>query len=300
MKNVIIIGGGCSGLTAAIYLKRANFNVKVFCNYSHGNLTTTEMVENFPGFPSGISGFELLENMAEQCRNLGVEIIDNEITDVISYFNYVVDDCQQEHKYDILVIATGLKHRTLNFHKDRQYNNIHVCATCDGSFYKDKEVAVVGGGNTALQDALYLSNICKKVYLIHRREQFRAQKCIVDRVKKQNNIQLILNSVVDSVFATDNKSNQFNNLLVQNVNNKDIESNIHADALFIAIGFDANLNVMKHYQGVCQYSNNKILINDNKENIYVCGDLNTKYHQAIIACGDGAKVAMQIIQQHQC
>lgn len=296
MKNVIIIGGGCSGLTAAIYLKRANFNVKVFCNYNNGNLTTTDLVENFPGFPNGISGFQLLNNMVQQCKYFGVEIIENQIIKVVSDSNYVVDDCETIYNYDILLIATGLKHRTLNFKKDKQYINIHNCATCDGAFYKDKTVAVVGGGNTALQDALYLSNICKKVYLIHRRNQFRAQKCIVDRVLQKQNISLILDSTICQVNNQNKQSNKFTNIIITNVNNNQIATNIQVDALFVAVGFQPNINLFQLANEI-KCKNNKFSCC--KNNIYFCGDINTKYHQAIIACGDGASTAMQIIQENQ-
>lgn len=297
MKNVIIIGGGCSGLTAAIYLKRANFNVKVFCNYNNGNLTTTDLVENFPGFPNGITGFQLLNNMVQQCQNLGVEILDNQIVKINADYKLVIDDFEQQHNYDVLLLATGLKHRTLNFKKDRQYVNIHNCATCDGAFYKDKTVAVVGGGNTALQDALYLSNICKKVYLIHRRKQFRAQSCIVDKVYQKQNITLILDSQISQVNNQNQSSNKFNNIIISYVGNDQMSSNIQADALFIAIGFDLNLNLLEQYKDRIKIKDNKLTIFNN--DVYLCGDINTKYHQAIIACGDGAKVAMQIIQENQ-
>ena len=292
MKKVIVVGGGCSGLTTAIYLKRANFDVDVFCDYGNGNLTTSELVENFPGFPNGISGFQLLNNMVQQCKNFGVNIIDNKVIELKAKDNTVTDDFEIQHKYDILVLATGLKYRKFDLDIQSKFKNVHRCATCDGAFYKNKDVVVVGGGNTALQEALYLSDVCNKVYLIHRREQFRAEPIIVDKVKNKNNIQILYNSKIEQVLSTEGNSKFLD---VVKTNNKII----NVSAIFLAIGFDANLQLMQPYINSSMLYNNHLTSTEGFDNIYICGDINNKYHQAIIACGDGAKVAMQIIQENK-
>lgn len=269
MKKVIIVGGGCSGLTCAIYLARFGFKVKVYTNYSAGCLTETSLIENFPGFPDGIEGFDLMDNMTRQAQKFGVEILDDKVENVQNHKVYT--DTGIEEQYDIIVFATGLTPNKLNLPNIDDYNNLHYCAVCDGSLYKDKTVAVIGGGDTALGDALYLSNICKEVYMIVRRDVFRGSQILVNKVKNTPNIKVLFNSEIKEIKDEELTINQ---LELTNGMTIDIKG------LFSCIGFKVN---------------NELFANKRIQDSYICGDCDgNKYRQAVIACGEGAKTAIII------
>ena len=281
--KVIIIGGGVSGLTSAIYLARANIQVIVFNKGYYGSLSDSDIVQNFPGFPEGISGYELLDNMNEQAIRFGVNIIEEQIVRVHPNKNLVFSDSGQTYQYDQLIISTGCKPRKINAKNAIKYEHkgIHYCATCDGSFYKDKEVIVVGGGNTAITESLYLSNIAKKVYVFLRRDVFRAQECLVEKLKACDNIYVLSNVQILQCFGQKNlESISFIDKTNNNIYVKDI------DGIFVCIGSDKNLQLLK-----------EIDINE-YDNIYLNGDLTNKYRQAVIASGKGAQIALEIIQKN--
>lgn len=273
MKKVIIVGGGCAGLTCAIYLARFGFTVKVYCNYSAGCLTETSLVENFPGFPDGIEGFDLMDNMTKQAEKFGVKILDDKVEKVWNHKVYT--DSGIEEQYDIVVFATGLTPNKLNFPNIDDYNNLHYCAVCDGSLYKDQTVALVGGGDTALGDALYLSNICKQVYMIVRRDVFRGSQILVDKVKAKPNIKIYFNSQIEKI---EDEELNIKGLTLSN------GISLSVDGLFSCIGFKVNDQLFK---------------GKNIKDSYVCGDCNgNEFRQAVIACGEGAKTAIIINHKH--
>ena len=275
--NVIIIGGGVSGLSCGIYLSRNKFNVKIFNGYSFGLLSTTPIIENYPGFPEKISGYELLEKIEKQAKKFGCEIQDSKVESV-DYNNKIIKtDCGEEFTFDVLVIATGVTYKKLDINSE--FDNVHYCATCDGLLYLNKDVAVVGGGDTALTEALYLSDICNNVYLIHRRNIFRGTKILIDKILCKSNIHLILdNEIIEFVG-----NKKFDQIILKN------NFKLKVDGAFIAIGNKPNTELL----------GDSFIIRDNKvinlSSVYVCGDINNYYKQAIIAAGDGVKTAIDII-----
>jgi thioredoxin reductase (NADPH) len=284
-KNIVIIGGGVSGLTSAIYLSRANFNVKVLTGYSYGLLSDSPLVENFPGFKDGISGFDLLNEIKEQAEKFGAEIIDDKAVNIDANRNLVLSDSDETYQYDILIIATGTEPRKITAKNADKYDNknIHYCATCDGRLYKDKNVCVVGGGNTALTEALYLSDICKSVTILIRKNKFKAEQTLIDKVSKKSNIIVLFSTEIEECCG-DNKLEK----LIINTNDK--LSSYLIDGIFVAIGSDRNDEILKASFGE-SYN-----ISTMPENIKFCGDIIETKHQAIIAAGSGAKVAMEIIE----
>lgn len=274
MKKVIIVGGGCAGLTCAIYLARFGFDVKVYCNYGYGCLTETSLIENFPGFPDGIEGFELMDNMTKQAERFRVKIYDDKVEKVENHKVYT--DTGVEEHYDIIVFATGLTPNKLDL-LDDEYNNVHYCAVCDGSLYKDQIVAVIGGGDTALGDALYLSNICKQVYMIVRRDQFRGSDILINKVTNAPNIKILFNNQIKEVQVD------------QNCNIKKI----------ILTNYDQDLNIKGIFSCIGFKVNNELFANREVQDSYICGDCDGNlYRQAVIACGDGAKTAIDINQKY--
>jgi len=273
MKKVIVIGSGCAGLTSAIYLSRANIDVTLFTGYSYGALENTPIIENFPGFPNEISGYELIDLMSQQAAENNVNIIEESIVKIDSSNNMVYSDSGATYSYDALIVATGTKHRSIPIKNEK---NTHYCAICDGTLYKNQEVCVIGGGNTALTDAIYLSNICKKVTIIIRRDIFRADKCLVDKVEKIENINIIKNNQIKECIG----EKELDSIILMD------DTKINVKAIFIAIGFDKNDELLVNALG-----ENYIL----PENIKICGDLKENRHQAVIACASGANVALDII-----
>lgn len=284
-KNIVIIGGGVSGLTSAIYLSRANFNVKVLTGYSYGLLSDSPLVENFPGFKDGISGFDLLNEIKEQAEKFGAEIIDDKAVNIDANRNLVLSDSDETYQYDILIIATGTEPRKITAKNANKYDNknIHYCATCDGRLYKDKNVCVVGGGNTALTEALYLSDICKSVTILIRKNKFKAEQALIDKVSKKSNIIVLFSTEIEECCG-DNKLEK----LIINTNDK--LSSYLIDGIFVAIGSDRNDEILKASFGEL-YN-----ISTMPDNIKFCGDIIETKHQAVIAAGSGAKVAMEIIE----
>lgn len=283
-KNVIIIGGGVSGLTAAIYLARANFKVKVLNGFTYGSLADSPLVENFPGFKDGISGYDLLVDMKEQAEKFGAEIIDDKAVSIDSNSNAVLSDFGETYHYDSLIIATGTKPRQIAAKNANKYVNkgIHYCATCDGLLYKDKDVCVVGGGNTALTEALYLSSICKTVTLIVRKNKFKADQTLVEKINEKKNIIKLMNSEIDECCG-----DQKIHLIILRSNDR--TSSYLVDAIFVAIGVDKNDDILKEAFG-------DDYLDKLPDNIKLCGDIIESKHQAVIAAGSGAKVAMDMIE----
>lgn len=273
MKKVIVIGSGCAGLTSAIYLSRANIDVTLFTGYSYGALENTPIIENFPGFPNEISGYELIDLMSQQAAEYNVNMIEASIVKIDVSNNMVYSDSGATYCYDALIVATGTKHRSIPIKNEK---NTHYCAICDGTLYKNQEVCVIGGGNTALTDAIYLSNICKKVTIIIRRDIFRADKCLVDKVEKIENINIIKNNQIKECIG----EKELDSIILMD------DTKINVKAIFIAIGFDKNDELLVNALG-----ENYIL----PENIKICGDLKENRHQAVIACASGANVALDII-----
>lgn len=289
LYDLIVVGGGPGGITAGIYAKRAGLDVVIIeRNVPGGAITTTSEVENYTGITK-IGGIELATKMFEHASSLSIPFIWDEVKKIIPDGEEKVVECYQEtYKAKAVIIAVGASVRKLNIDKERQLigKGVSYCATCDGSLYKDKIVAIVGGGNTALEDCLYLSNISKKVYLIHRREEFRGQNILVNQLKEKSNVQLILNSVVSDI----NGDNKIESIVVENKITK-VKQEIKIDGLFICIGrgpdtemIDGNINI--NSSGYIITDEN---MKTNYDGIYAIGDIrNSPLKQILCACSDGA------------
>jgi thioredoxin reductase (NADPH) len=292
MKKVIIIGSGPAALTAAIYLCRANIKVTIVTGASVGGaLVSAPLVENYPGFINGISGFNLIDNIINQTKKLGAKFIySNVLLCNLIDRTLILDDGTKLYS-DAILIATGSKYKKLNFKNENKFigKGVSYCAVCDGAFFRNKDVCVIGGGDTALNDALFLSNLANKVYLIHRRDKFRASKILQKRVFESKNIELLLkkeivqacgNSSVDKIILTD-------------------KTTVKTSAVFVAIGSIPSTNI---FNGQLQMDNLGYIKTIGKSNktsasfVFTAGDCtDIKYRQAIIAAGSGAKAAIDII-----
>ena len=311
MKNqrekVIIIGSGAAGLTAAIYAARANLNPIVIEGIQPGGqLTITTDVENYPGYADVVQGPWMMEQMRSQAINVGARIINDIVVkiDLNKNEKMVVLDSNKTLTTDTIIIATGAQAKWLGLESENKYNGrgVSACATCDGFFYRNKEVAVVGGGNTAVEEALYLSNICSKVNLIHRRDALRSEKILQDRLFSKKNINIIWNNEVSEILGDENGVNALK-LISTKQNKTEI---IKVDGVFIAIGHSPST---KPFKDVLEMDNEGYIIAQkpgttitNLDGVFAAGDCVDKiYRQAVTAAGMGCMAALDAekwIQNH--
>ena len=299
IKNVLIIGSGPAGYTAAIYASRSGLNPTLISGLEPGGqLTITTDVENYPGFENPIQGPWLMEQMKKQAATFGTEIINDYVKNVdFNKFPFVVETEKEVfHSYSI-VIATGAKAKWLNIDGEKEFMGLGVsaCATCDGFFFKNKTVAVAGGGNTAVEEALFLSNLCKKVFIIHRRDKFRAEKILQDRLMKKDNIEILWNQEVKKVIG-DKENRCISGIEVFNNKNK-TKTEMKIDGFFVAIGHAPATTLFK----------TKIEMDDegyiitspdstktNVDGVFAAGDVTDKiYRQAVTAAGMGCMSAIE-------
>lgn len=285
-SKVIILGSGISGMTASIYLKRGGITpIIIENNAPGGTLNIIPSIENYPGF-NEISGPDLAVNIYNQTKQLGIEYIYRNI-EKIDLKNKIINN---DIKFDYLIIATGRRARLLGLENEDKYlgRGISTCALCDGTFYKDKEVIVVGGSSSAISEALYLSNICKRVTIIHRGDSYRAQKILIDKLGSTKNIKQIFNA---NVIKYNIKNNKIIGVTLDN--NKKIK----ADGIFLGIGSIPNSDIFE----VEKEDNYIIVDNEMKTNIdyvYAIGDVTKKNtYQLITASSDGIIAADSIIKR---
>ena len=294
MYDIIIIGAGPAGLTAAIYARRANKKVLVLEAKSYGGqIINANNVENYPGFVS-ISGFDLATNMYNQAKELGAEIKFETAIHIDK--DKKVTTNKDTYAAKAIILATGAENRKLNIPDEEDYvgKGISYCATCDGNFFKNKIVAVVGGGNTALEDAIYLSNIAKKVYLIHRRDNFRGEARYLSEIKKKDNIELILNSNVTRLIG----KNILEKIIVTDKDNNTNE--IEINGLFIAVGQSPKNEIFANIIKINDYGyiESDDGVHTNIEGIYVAGDNRVKVlRQLTTAVSDGSIAATTAIKE---
>lgn len=294
MYDIIIIGAGPSGMSAALYALRANKKVLLLEKECFGGqIINASNIENYPAL-SNVSGYDFATNLYNQIKSLGVILKYEEVLEVTDKKEVITR--KDTYKGKNIIIATGLKKRKLNLENEDKLlgSGISYCATCDGNFYKNKNVAVVGGGNTALEDALYLSNIASKVYLIHRRDNFRGEKKLISEVKEKNNIELILNSNITKIIGEDKLNS------IEITDNRNNISRLEIDGLFIAIGNIPDNNRFKNIIDLDE--NGYIIANINlktkTDNIYVAGDTRVKtLRQLVTATADGAIAATEITKE---
>ena len=298
MYDIIIIGAGPAGLTAAIYGRRANKKVLVLEALTYGGqIVNTTVIDNYPALPH-VTGFDFATNLYNQAIELGAEIKFEKVINIIVDKDKKVITDSNEYLARAIIIATGADRRKLGLENEDKFtgSGISYCATCDGNFFKDKEVAVNGGGNTALTDALYLADICSKVYLIHRRDEFRGSESLVNEVKKRNNIELVLNSKVTKL----NGDNHLTSIEV--TNNDGSTRDLPISCLFVAIG---QVPVTENFVKLIDVDNNGYAIagEDMKTKVaglYVAGDVRKKsLRQLATAISDGAIAATEAIHDIQ-
>lgn len=289
MYDIIIIGAGPAGMTAALYAARANKKVLILeaLNYG-GEIINTLNIENYP-VEESISGFDFATKLYNQIINLGVEVKLEKVLSINE--EKQIKTNKNTYTTKSIIIATGLSNRKLDLPLEEELTGkgISYCATCDGAFFKGKDVAVVGGGNTALEDALYLSNICNKVYLIHRKNSFRADAVTIDKVLNQNNIKVLYDSIIT-------KLNGNTNLESIEINNNETLS---VKGLFIAIGKIPNLDYLNNLIKTNNegYIKSNELCHTNIEGIFVAGDIREKsLRQLVTATSDGAIAATEAIK----
>ncbi len=297
---VLIIGSGPAGYTAGIYAARAGLKpIVVSGGQIGGQLTITTDVENFPGFPTPVAGTELMHNMRVQAHNVGVQIIDDKIIEVD--FSRRPFECNSENHNlfcgDSVIIATGASARWLGLPSEEKFRGFGVsgCATCDGFFYRGRDVAVVGGGNTAVEEALYLTNFANSVTLIHRRDSLRADKTMQSRLLENPKITVEWDSVVEEIVGTDSP------LAVTGVMIKNVKSDqtklLKVDGVFIAIGHHPNTEIFKEQ---LELDEGGYIITrpdscrTNIEGIFAAGDVkDPKFRQAVIAAGSGCIASLE-------
>ena len=312
-ENVIIIGGGPAGLSAAIYLARANLNPLVFAGSPPGGqLTLTSEVENYPGFES-ILGPELIEKMRNQAKKFGTRIIDENVlkVDFSDPIKTVFVRRQSLIKTKSVIIATGAKALWLNIPSETRLrgHGVSACATCDGFFFRDKTVAVVGGGDTALEEALTLTKFAKKIYIIHRRDFFRASKIMQDRVFKNKKIEIIWNAAVEEIMGErhvegiklkliDDRSSMIDKKSKTQIHHP--SSNIHhlnLDGVFIAIGHKPDTDLFKSQIELDEKGYIKVLERrrTSVKGVFAAGDCADPYYkQAVTSAGTGVEAALEV------
>ena len=299
IKNVLIIGSGPAGYTAAIYASRSGLNPTLISGLEPGGqLTITTDVENYPGFENPIQGPWLMEQMKKQAATFGTEIINDYVKNVdFNKFPFVVETEKEVfHSYSI-VIATGAKAKWLNIDGEKEFMGLGVsaCATCDGFFFKNKTVAVAGGGNTAVEEALFLSNLCKKVFIIHRRDKFRAEKILQDRLLKKDNIEILWNQEVKKVIG-DKENRCISGIEVFNNKNK-TKTEMKIDGFFVAIGHAPATTLFKTKIEMDDEGYIITLPDSTKtsvDGVFAAGDVTDKiYRQAVTAAGMGCMSAIE-------
>ena len=296
-ENILIIGSGSAGLTAAIYASRAGFKPLVLTGIQPGGqLTITTDVENYPGYEDVIQGPWLMEQMQKQAENVGARIEFDLMTNIDTEnwpFN-VITDSGKEIEAETIIIATGAQARWLGLESEEKYNGkgVSACATCDGFFFKNKNVAVIGGGNTAVEEALYLSNLCKKVTLVHRRNELRAEKILQSRLLNKSNVEILWEKKVEE-FLGDGLG--VNGLKLSSTRDS-TSSEIEVDGVFVAIGHDPSTAVFK--DKIKLDKDNYVITDKGGTNtsvpgIFAAGDCVDKiYRQAVTAAGMGCMAAL--------
>ena len=297
IKNQLtIVGSGPAGLTAALYAARGNLNPLVIEGFpAGGQLTLTTDVENYPGFPDGIMGPELMDKFRDQAIRFGAEIVNGEVSkvDFSSKLNLVLDD-NTEIETKSVIISTGASAKMLGLKEESLLlgKGVSTCATCDGFFFRDQIVTVVGGGDSAMEEALFLTKFAKKVFIIHRREIFRASQIMLNRAKENPKIEFILNTEIKKINNPDENKVTSAELF----NKKTSETTeLNTDAVFIAIGHIPNTQIFKNYLDLNE--NGYILTSEgtktNIPGVFACGDVQDwEYRQAVTAAGSGCMAAI--------
>jgi thioredoxin reductase (NADPH) len=294
--DVVIIGGGPAGLTAGLYTARARLkSLLIEKGLPGGLVTTTEWVENYPGFEEGIMGVELARKMEKQAVRFGLEIIQGTVIDIALLDNIkkiILEDSQQ-YEAKSIILATGAHPRLLKIKGENEFRGrgVSYCATCDGAFYRDRRIAVVGGGDSAVQEAIFLTKFAEVVYVIHRRDELRAEKILQERALSNPKIKFVWNSVADEIDGDDAGVNVIH---IKNIKTGEISA-LDVQGVFIYIGYNPNTEFLKGL--VALNENNYIITDENMSasvpGIFAAGDVRNKpLKQIATAVGDGATAAM--------
>ncbi|MBN1301586.1 MAG: thioredoxin-disulfide reductase [Melioribacteraceae bacterium] len=298
--KVIIIGSGPAGFTAALYTGRANLNPVIFEGMQPGGqLTITTDVENYPGFEEGIMGPELMDVMRKQAHRFGAKSIYKEITEVdFSKSPFVLKSDSEVYTADAVIVSTGASARLLNTPSETRFMGygVSACATCDGFFFKNQKVLVVGGGDTAMEEATYLTKFASEVTIIHRREGFRASPVMLERAKKNPKIKFELNAVIKEVLGKEENGKKFvTGALLENTNDGSTKE-IEAEGIFIAIGHKPNTDLFKGQLDLHDNGYLKVQAGSTRTNIegvFAAGDVaDHNYRQAVTAAGSGCMAAI--------
>jgi thioredoxin reductase (NADPH) len=305
MYNVLIIGSGCAGLTAAIYAARANLKPLVLDGHEPGGqLSLTTHVENFPGFSDGIMGPELIENMRKQAQKFGAEFKAGAVTEVdVSKRPFKIIAGKNTYEAQALIVAAGASARLLGLKGERELigHGVSTCATCDGYFFRGKPIAVVGGGDSAMEEANFLSRYASEVYLIHRRNEFRASKIMIDRTKANEKVEFVTPFAVEEILAP---QGHVEAVRLRNQQNKETRD-IALDGVFVAIGHDPNTIIFK---GKLEMDSNGYLLAKHGSltsipGVFVAGDVQDhRYRQAVTAAGSGCMAAIdaeKFLEEHK-